>query len=160
MKTTTYTTIEEITHDDLVNLFSTSLYGSSYLTADYDEALERNEDDCFEDILAKNLLKGGYILVTDHYAEGCNYGKLPYVINKCDDESVTYRVSFEDVARGLTNAANGTFELSSKKEYQEQDKKAAKVSFESLAEDESLDLDLTRADILMQIILFNEIIYG
>ena len=159
MKTTTHTTIEEITHDDLVNLFSTSLYGSSYLTADYDETLERNEGDCFEDILAKNLLKGGYILVTDHYAAGCNYGNLPHEVDEYDDESVTYRVTFDDVARGLTNAANGAFKLSGKKEYQEQEKKAAKVSFDNLAE-ESLEFDLVRADILMQIILFDEIIYG
>ena len=160
MKTTTHTTIEEITHDDLVNLFSTSLYGSSYLTADYDEyAPEQYEEDSFEDVLAKILLHGGAVQVTDHYAEGCAYGKLAHTIDKYNDECVTYTVTFADVVKGLTNAANGTFKLSGKKEYQEQDKKAAKVSFENLAE-ESLEFDLVRADILMQIILFDEIIYG
>lgn len=159
MKIKSEVTIDEITHDDLVNLFSTALYGSSYLSADYDEAIEHDEEDCFEDELAKILLHGGSIQVTDHYAEGCAYGKLPHTIDKYNDECVTYTLTFADVVKGLTNAANGTFKLSGKKVYQEQDKKAAKVSFDNLAE-ESLEFDLVRADILMQIILFDEIIYG
>lgn len=159
MKIKSEVTIDEITHDDLVNLFSTALYGSSYLTADYEEAIEQDEEDCFEDELAKILLHGGSIQVTDHYAEGCVHGKLPHTIDKYNDECVTYSVTLDAIVKGLANAANGTFKLCGNKEYAEQDKKAAKKSFDNLAE-ESVDFDWVRADILMQIILFNEIIYG
>ena len=66
----TKTTITELTHDDLVNLFSTALYGSSYLSADWDDDLPTNEDSCYEDTIADILLAGGHVYVKDHYAEG------------------------------------------------------------------------------------------
>ena len=159
MKTKTKTTITEITHDDLVNLFSTALYGSSYLGADYEESVEHNEKDCFEDILANILLHDGSIMITDYYAEGCVYGSLPHGID--EDENVTYLVTYDDIKRGLERAADGTFTITTKlgEDYVKGEKESARVSFNSFANEE-LDFDLVRADILMQIILFDEIIYG
>lgn len=151
------TTITELTHDDLVNLFCTALTGSSYLVAEYDESTEYDEDDCFEDILANILLHGGSIKVTDYYAEGEVYGSLPHEID--EDENVTYFVTYDDIKRGLERAADGTFNAGND-EWTEQTKRSARASFNSFMDEDSCQFDLGGADILMQIILFDEIIYG
>ena len=153
----TKTTITELSHDDLVDLFSTALSGSSYLGADYEESVEHNEKDCFEDILANILLHDGSIKMTDYYAEGCVYGSLPLEID--EEENVTYFVTYDDIIRGLERAADGTFNAGDD-EWTEQTKRSARVSFDSFMDEDACDFDLIRADILMQIILFDEIIYG
>lgn len=153
----TETTITELGHDDLVDLFSTALYGSSYLGADYEESVEYNEKACFEDILADILLHDGSITITDYYAEGCVYGSLPHGID--EDENVTYLVTYDDIKRGLERAADGTFNAGDD-EWTEGTKRSARVSFDSFMDEDRCDFDLMRADILMQIILFDEIIYG
>lgn len=161
----TKTTITEITHDDLVNLFSTALYGSSYLSADYTiqdrMSVDVSDGDCYEDIIAKILLSGKSIEVTDDYAQGCSYGSLPYRFNDKDDDdsSVIYSVSLKSIKRGLERAADGTFNAGDD-EWTEQTKKSARVAFDSFMDEDRCDFDLVRADILMQIILFDEIIYG
>lgn len=154
----TKTTITELTHDDLVNLFSTALYGSSYLGADYEESVEHDEKDCFEDILANILLHGGCIKVNDYYSEGDVYGELPHELDE-DDECTTYYVTYDDIKKGLERAADGTFNAGND-EWTEQTKRSARVSFDSFMDEDACDFDLVRADILMQIILFDEIIYG
>lgn len=153
----TKTTITELSHDDLLNLFSTALYGSSYLSASYEEEVEHNGRGHFEDILANILLHDGEILITDHYAEGCVYGDLPHEID--EDDNVTYFITYDKIKRGLERAADGTFNASDD-EWNEQTKRNARVSFDSFMDEDRYDFDLVRADILMQIILFDEIIYG
>lgn len=158
-------TITELSHNDLVDLFSTALYGSSYLSADYTiedrKSVDISDDDCYEDIIAKILLSGKNIEVTDNYAEGCSYGSLPYRFQDKDDDdsSVIYRVTLEDIIRGLEKASDGTFNAGND-EWTERTKKSARVSFDSFMDEDRGDFDLVRADILMQIILFDEIIYG
>lgn len=151
-------TITELTHDDLVELFSTALTGSSYLSADYEESIEYDEEDCFEDILANILLHGGCIKVSDYYSEGDIYGELPHEIDE-DNGCTTYYVTYDDIKRGLERAADGTFNAGND-EWTEQTKRSARVSFDSFMDEDSCEFDLIRADILMQIILFDEIIYG
>lgn len=156
----TKTTITELSHDDLVDLFSTALTGSSYLVAEYEgpsECDENGEDDCFEDILANILLHGGSIKVTDYHAEGEVYDSLPHEID--EDENVTYFVTYDDIKRGLERAVDGTFNAGNDK-WTGQTKRSARVSFDSFMDEDSCEFDLVRADILMQIILFDEIIYG
>lgn len=161
----TKTTITELSHDDLVNLFSTALYGSSYLSADYTiedrKSVNVSDGDCYEDIIAKILLSGKSIEVTDNYAEGCSYGSLPYRFQDKDndDSSVIYRVTLDDIIRGLEMAADGTFNADDD-EWTEQTKRSARESFDSFMDKDKCDFDLVMADILMQIILFDEIIYG
>ena len=62
-------TVTELDHEDLVNLLSTALYGSSWFEADYDnniyKSLEIKEGDCFEDKLADMLLAGHKITIID-----------------------------------------------------------------------------------------------
>lgn len=152
----TQTIISEITHEDLVNLFSTALYGSSYLSASYKEPVNEDEDDCYEDVLAKILLNGGRILITDYYAEGCHFGLLPHAMD--ESENVTYSVCLKDIIFGLEQTAHGTFNSQSE-DFVEDERRFAKKAFDSFAT-EACDFDLTYADCLMQIILFNEIIYG
>ena len=154
----TKTTITELTHDDLVELFSTALSGSSYLGADYEESIEHDEKDCFEDILANILLHGGCIKVNDYYSEGDVYGELPHELDE-ENECTTYFVTYDDIKRGLERAADGTFNAGNDK-WTEQTKRSARVSFDSFMDEDCCEFDLVRADILMQIILFDEIIYG
>lgn len=158
-------TITELSHNDLVDLFSTALYGSSYLSADYTiedrKSVDVSDDDCYEDIIAKILLSGKSIEVTDNYAEGCSYGSLPYRFQDKDDDdsSVIYRVTLDNIIRGLEKASDGTFNAGND-EWTERTKKSARASFDSFMNEDRCDFDLVRADILMQIILFDEIIYG
>ena len=158
-------TITKLSHNDLVDLFSTALYGSTYLSADYTiedrKSVDVSDDDCYEDIIAKILLSGKSIEVTDNYAEGCSYGSLPYRFQDKDDDdsSVIYRVTLDDIIRGLEKASDGTFNAGND-EWTERTKKSARVSFDSFMDEDRCDFDLVRADILMQIILFDEIIYG
>ena len=151
-------TITEITHDELVNLFSTGLYGSSYLDVDYPEGdyYDSNED-CYEDRIAKALLTGREIVVRDRYAEGCVYGNLPHEIEVNEDdgeEDVLYTITLEDVKRGLERAGSATFKINFDGEAE-----FATKAFNMFA-NEDLSFDLTYADCLMQIIVFNELIYG
>lgn len=153
----TQTVISEITHDDLVNLFSTSLYGSNYLGAGYNYVPDLDAYDVFEDSLAATLLKGRHIRVTDYYAEGSSYGKLPREIDD-EDGCVTYTVTLEDIKNALSRAADGTFNTRSEK-FADGERRFARKAFDSFLA-EADDFDLTYADCLMQIILFDEIIYG
>lgn len=155
----TQLTITELTKEDLVDLFSTAFYGSNYLSADYEEAIEYDEEDCHEEILAEILLNGGAIKVTDSYADGCHYGNLRYQFN--EDYDATYYVTLEDIKKGLEKAANGTFNLRPDvgADYADRNKECARSCFNAFAFDER-EWDALTADYLMQIILFDEIIYG
>lgn len=155
----TQTTITDLTKEDLVNLFSTAIYGSNYLSVEYDEPVEHDEQDCYEDVIANILLNGGAVKVTDSYADGCHYGKLRWEFN--EDYDAIYHVRFIDIWQGLEKAANGTFNLRPDvgEDYAERNKEFAKRSFNAFAFDER-DWDMITADCLMQIILFDEIVYG
>lgn len=170
----TQVSILEQTKEDLVNLLSTALYGSNYLSADYEESIEYDEDDSYEEIMAEILLNGGKILITDHYAEvGEVYGNLPCEVKKDEENEgcwiTTYFVTLKDIVSGLTKAANGTFNtgvnencfgtLTMSGDYQDRVIEFAKRSFNAFAFDER-EWDYNTADCLMQIILFNEIVYG
>lgn len=148
-------TIIELTHDDLVNLFSTALEGSFYLTANYTEHADLADCECFEDKLAKSLLNGRTIIVSDNYAEGETYGNLVRFKSADPTEFVSYLVTLEDVKRGLENAANGNYKTNDK--YSENE---LSCGYNAFVDFETENMDLISADILMQIILFNEIVYG
>lgn len=155
----TQLTITELTKENLVDLFSTAFYGSNYLSADYEEAIEYDEEDCHEEILAEILLHGGAIKVTDYYADGCHYGNLKYQYN--EDYDATYYVTLEDIKKGLEKAANGTFNLRPDvgADFADGNKEFARRSFNAFAFDER-EWDALTADCLMQIVLFDEIVYG
>lgn len=142
-----------------MNLLTTALYDSTYLSADYDEAIEYDEDDCHEEILANILLNGGAIKISDYIADGCHYGDLRYQFN--EDYDATYFVRYIDILNGLEKAANGTFNLREDvgADYADRNEAFAQRSFFAFAND-TREWDQTTADCLMQVILFNEIVYG
>jgi len=149
----TKTIITEITHDDLVNLFSTACYGSQWLACDYDSTTYRelqnsSADDCLEDKLAKLLLAGKTVKFCDYYAESCYdyYGKLPH---KWDDVELcmVYNVTIDDIKTVLQWALNNgdCYE-----------KKYAN----DFIDNEGYDLDQPEAEYLCQLIMFGKQIYG
>ena len=147
------TKISEITHADLVNFFSTAFYGSSifavdYNYDDYDGKPFAAQNDCFEDKLAKILLNGGRITVSDMYAEeaGDYYGKIEHIWDE-DCERMDYTITLKDIENGLAKAASST-------------EPYCRKSFSNFAENDCVDFDLNDADTLMQIIVFGEVIYG
>ena len=146
------TKITDITQDDLVNLLSTALYGSYYLGADYSvedyKSLETaDENDCYEDKMAKLLLAGKSITLGDMYAEDEDdyYGKLPH---RWDSKNGTmdYEVTLKDIVKGIEKAiANGGYD--------------AKCAMH-LVDEDSCEFDFLEADSLLQIIIFGKPVYG
>lgn len=145
-----------VTRNDIVNLFSTALEGSSYLEASYNTEFyntlshAQTNGDTLEDKLADTLLNGGEIYFYDNYAEGELYRESAELV---DGNRGMYVLTLIDVIEGLKRAASGTFQTNNDEEF-------ARRCFESYLEDYLEDFDLCNADALMQIILFNEIIYG
>lgn len=142
------TKITEITHDDLVLLLSTASEGSSWLAFSYkksDYEPLKKESDCFEDKLAQILLAGKSIKACDYYAEGEHYGNLPFEV-LADDIVVCYKLTLEDIKRGLGKAFSSHDYISTYAYH--------------LIEDDGVQLDQPEAEALMQYILFGEEIYG
>lgn len=142
-------TIKEVDHENLVDLLSTALYGNDKFYSDYDrdwfiEHCKREDGDCIEDAMAKVLLAGGKIEISDRYAEGADdsYGTLSH---KWDSENwcMDYDVTLQDVVNGLQKAAD--------------DGESERVY--NLANDAG-QLDMYDADVLLQYIVFGECIYG
>lgn len=132
-------TVTEFEHEDLVNLLSTALYGSSWFEADYDNNIYRTltvkEGDCFEDKLADMLLAGHKITIIDHEAEGESYSK------KCvgfDGESAIYEVTLKDFLKTAST----------------------EKGYKLLEEVLSGDGDYYTGDAFLQRVVFNEEIYG
>jgi hypothetical protein len=148
----TRTTITEITKENLVDLLCTATYGNNWCeifrNKEISGDVKAEENDCREDLWAKVLLGGWSLYFADYYAEDEDehYGDLPYEWDE-DGKCMNYRFNLQDVKRGLAKAADSDSEF-------------ARKCFESLRDDESVDLDLTGADTLMQYIIFGEPIYG
>lgn len=157
----TKTTISDITKEDLVNLLSTALYDSTYLSADYDaekyKRLFKEEDFCYEDKMARILLEGGAITVTDGYAEDedevwSKKGRW----NK-DLEEAQYTITLKDIEEGLQKALDGSFRLNEGCEDSERSW-ARRVVTDMMSEYPAFDY--FDADMIMQIIMFGKIVYG
>lgn len=141
--------IREVSHENLVDLLSTALYGNHRWCADYDidtynKNIEGKEDWCFEDKLAAMLIHGYPIQISDMYAEDKDdfYGKLIHrydEVNGCMD----YDVYMSDIIAGLKKAWD----------------KGEAVKVLDLA-NEPENLDMWDADILLQYIVFGDYIYG
>ena len=140
--------ISEVEYDDIVNLFSTALYGNSSFGCEYTREqrnkYKANEEDCYEDIIAKILLGGGEVKVIDCFAESEDdiYGNNPSVYWDDDYEHMVYPITLNDVINGLELAANNG-----------QSERVMKV----MNDDPSFDM--IDADILMQFICYGDIIY-
>lgn len=91
--------VVSLNHDELVDLLSTALDGSSWFDASYDrkiyDTLTNTKGKCFEDKLADMLLAGHKITIVDMEAEGVSHS------NKCvgfekESECAIYEVKLED----------------------------------------------------------------
>lgn len=160
MKLLRKTVITEIDHDDLVNLFSTALTGSDMLGCEYDKEAyakippEKTIGDCFEDRIADTLLNGGKVYVYDYYAVGEVYGGKGKVMDDGSGDGI-YEIGLQDIVNGLQAAANGSFKWSDDSE-----EKCALQSFDAFADTgDWCEFDIEAGENLMQIILFNELIY-
>lgn len=151
----TRTIIEELTQEELVNLLCTATYGSEWLaiTAPERTGVEILPNDCREDVWAKALLAGHKIKCYDHYADGDRYGNLGGVIK--EDGTAVYFVGLKEVKDGLQKCADGTMKADTSHE-----RIWLQECFLSFKDEDAGDFDLVRADALMQIILFGELIYG
>lgn len=147
-------TITEITQEDLVILISTATYGSPWLGFQYDKAdcPDRSALDSMEDIAAKILLAGGAVEFIDYFAEDSDdiYADTAHF----ESDAGIYPVTLESVRTGLESAFNGTFCANDR-----QEKSYARRCAAELVKEEP-NFDMSDADALMQIIMFNEIIYG
>lgn len=136
---TTKITVTALSHDDLVDILSTGLYGSSWFEADYDrkiyESLEKKQGDCYEDALADMLLAGHKITFTDYYAEGDSYS------DKCvgfDNDAAIYEVDLKDFLKVAST----------------------KEGYELITEILDGDGDFYTGDSFLQRVVFGEEIYG
>lgn len=147
--------ITEIDHEDLVDLFSTALYGSTMFSAIYDSIEYQNlpdksDTDCFEDKIAKLLLAGKTVEVADQYAE-CDedfYGSLPHNWDK-EHSLMLYTVSLDDIKKGVQRCFNYN--------------KSKNTWLSHCANNwycKDGNFDLPEAESIMQVIIFGEEIYG
>ena len=156
---TKITDINHLNHEDLVDLFSTALYDSLNFTATYADSARNNikveENDCFEDVLAKIAMNAKVdkdkVMIYDENAEdGEVYGNCACGTAQIDDEIITtyYYIGIKEIIKGLEAAANSSEDYIRK----------AFNAFVNREED--CEWDAETADILMQMIVFGEVIYG
>ena len=149
--------VSEITHDELVNLFSTAFFGSYNFLATYDEGKYRHLfkfGDAFEDKLARIVMGKGSFIVYDRgsNAEDEPYGDLKSFFNEANG-MIGYRVDINAIRKGLNRIFNGQTNDPNMKF------KLMRYAIDMMDSDSS-EFDMDEADALMQVILFNEVIYG
>lgn len=141
---TTNIQVTGVTHEELVNLFSTAFYGNEYMEAYYDQheldqiPEDKREGNCLEDFLADLLLNGKSIQVIDYEAQGEVYGDLPHHTDEYDEEAIIYDVTLKDILKGLSS----------------------EVNLQMMHEVQSGEGDMFTAWGLIQRIIFGEEIYG
>lgn len=166
MKVKRQVKIESMNHEDLVDFLSTALTGSTIFGVDYDSDWYDNlpdakkEGDCIEDALADILLNGGKIKIIDLYADGEKYGNLSfsYVDRNTfedvipldgyeDGYPIAYDVTLEDVIEGIECACNS-------------DQEYIRDAANDLIDDEGMQFDLADGEVVLQMVVFGEVIYG
>ena len=131
--------VTDFEHEELADLLSTALCGSSWFGAGYDhkiyDSLLEKQGDCFEDALADMLLAGHKIRFTDYYAEGEKYSDK---FVKFDDEDAIYEVELKDFLKVAST----------------------KRGYQLVEQVLSGDGDYWTADAFLQRVVFGEEIYG
>lgn len=139
-------TVTELSHEDLVDILSTALYGCDYLGISYNRQAwcqipeDKKEGDCYEDHMADMLLNGHWLAATDVYAEGQIYGKRkhPMPATKDEEGNVTYCLTLTDILWACSSP----------------------MGYKLVTEVLSGEGDYFTANNLIQIAIFGEIIYG
>lgn len=152
--------VTEIAHDDLVNLFSGSMYcGYSFFGCIYNSKDSKNvkkSGDCIEDIIAKILLSGKSVEIVDTNAEDSDdfYGNLPHRWD-ADEQMMVYTVTLDDIKKGIEKC----LECSSTDDNSSCSSWLAKCA-RDIFMDGGYNLDKPEAEAVMQVIVFGELIYG
>ena len=133
--------VTNIEHDELVDLLSTALYGSTWFDASYDkkvyESLTKKTGECFEDKLADMLLNGHKIAIIDLEADGESYSKN-FVRFEGRYQNAVYEVKLDDFLKVAST----------------------KKGFKLLEEVLSGEGDFYTAEAFLQRVVFGEEIYG
>ena len=133
--------VTELEHDELVDLLSTALYGSTWFDASYDkgiyEKLEKTHGECFEDKLADMLLNGHNITITDMEADGESYSKK-FVRFEGKYQNAVYEVELNDFLKVAST----------------------KKGFRLLEDVLSGEGDYYTSDAFLQRVVFGEEVYG
>lgn len=133
--------VTELSHEELTDLLSTSLYGSSWFEARYDKevykSLNNKNGDCFEDKLADMLLAGHKITIVDTMAEGESYSNK-FVGFGLDGDCVKYEIGLNDILKTASS----------------------KTGYELLKDVLSGEGDYFTADAFLQRVVFGKEIYG
>lgn len=135
--------LENISHDNLVDLLSTATYSSDWLVIktlkserSLDDEVEQSVRDewCLEDKWANRLLKGGHIVCLD-YADDSD--------DDYDDcwRPARYELTLDDIKKGLVKARDGV----------------APRDWADFCEEND---DYFTCNNLMQICMFGEVVYG
>lgn len=133
--------VTAMSHNELVDLLSTALYGSQWFAASYDKKIYESLDcvtgECFEDKLADMLLAGHKISITDIEADGETHS----------DKFVRFEGRYDDAVYEV--GLNDFLEVASTP-------KGYKLINEVL----SGEGDYYTADAFLQRVVFGEEIYG
>lgn len=131
--------VTELSHEELTDLLSTSLYGSSWFEARYDKevykSLNNKNGDCFEDKLADMLLNGHKITIVDTMAEGESYSNKFVRLN---GDCAEYEIGINDILKTASS----------------------KTGYELLKDVLSGEGDYYTADAFLQRVVFGKEIYG
>ena len=133
-------TVTAMEHDELVDLLSTALEGSSWFGATYDrelyESIQETHGYCLEDKLADMLLSGHQITITDYEADGESYSSKCTKITA--DGNAVYKVGLDDFLKVAST----------------------KKGFQLLCDVLDGTGDYWTADAFLQRVVFGEEIYG
>ena len=144
-----------LNHNDLAYFFDTLLNNDAEYTMEFDKTFydsipnNKKKGDNFSDKLADSLLSGGNIDIYDNRSEN---SVLVYNGTDFVNQGTKYTINISDIVNGLSKAANGTYKVNNDIEW-------VSSCFNDFKNDEG-GFDFFEADALMQIILFNELIYG
>lgn len=131
--------VTELSHEELTDMLSTSLYGSSWFVAKYDKevykSLNNKNGDCFEEKLADMLLNGHKITIVDTMAEGESYSNK---FVRLDGDCAEYEIGLNDILKTASS----------------------KTGYELLKDVLSGEGDYFTADAFLQHVVFGKEIYG
>ena len=159
MKTEGYLKVTDVTVENIADFLDTATLGTTDLCYEYDTdehykaLVERGllgKDLCSCEIAAIILDSCGTIKLIDIESDGEHYWKLPYKVN--DERETEYFITIQDFREGIERALNGTYFLTSLDEKTEV-MEAARNIIEG-------EYDHYDAWLVLQVIMFNEIIYG
>lgn len=147
-------TLTGLTQDQLVNLLSTALTGNNALAIDYDPENEfSKKGDYIEDSAALTLLNGGFIILTDLYAEDEEDTQGEYTDTTFWNDywnAISYPITYKDILDRLNKIlAKG-----------DDNSKWCHKLLAALEDEDGCDFDFFDGWNLVQFIMFGDVIYG